>query len=879
MVTEVIEGLKGMSFEELFLWAATDIKPDALLEETVTRLHVFSIAESQARPSPLEIRARPSSFYDRRRDAAKIAFLTSNQQYQSFLNDLESLAEERSFRKEDRKKIVSEIGVTYTALLLNGKSVMGGGVAASSLFRSYLTEMVRNDVKPGWHYYTLLKVLGTSHNTEVISSLMESLNLYALIAFDCASAWFDERYESAIGPSPSEIHWLELYAKGIDDKIKEHFEYQINQIEDRVKGYGLGRQRFQEVSRHLVNTLLDETDNSVWRQFLLYKDSFGMIARHAGMFTPGPYEFDPEADINWIREFVDESYVHNPKRTFEFINRYLKVRFNFHMDSPEKLDQLVKDGKWTIPRIATIFSEQRERSNPEPKTTYGGEGSLWKFWYNEIMSGNLSPSEARLIPQQFFSVRGRLMAELKKRNPRANEGTFNEQYDNVHYAQTVNKQYAHVLTSKNMLKEPDLLIATVGIGLEPTDEQINSLLDKGYSREELLQRLQTINEWTTQTDTTITPKLLDYLSGQQDLQTAFTELDELRERTQSGKFNLDNVLQCELEFDSYVKLEAKTFGPQRQNTSPNMTQMYEQFKGLEMLPPLQEEGITLTGQELIEIDRTAYEATGLVQFLTKFQEQTNRQIYVIGNNRYGEFFVVQPVEEFLDRNIRIRYDRVSSGGTGEDTVPDVFSSGFVRELAQGMPHIVIVDGANPPKDDNTSRFSRATLGYANWFALFNDIRAGGDISVYQSDSPFPEEHLIKLRESSQYDPLRIQLEELVGSGQTYNVVQWMPELNDYVYYGDSGVVRKLVNLSTDHPLVVMANPIIYDSNEGLPRSFRHGRPGYWDDPEKNARQETIIGFGSLGVEARTEGRNLEKLLEVVQHGITEGVKNYLRFSK
>ena len=85
-------------------------------------------------------------------------------------------------------------------------------------------------------------------------------------------------------------------------------------------------------------------------------------------------------------------------------------------------------------------------------------------------------------------------------------------------------------------------------------------------------------------------------------------------------------------------------------------------------------------QDLLEVKRAAYEAVGFLQFLREFRSRTSRPIVVIGNDKgqllgggYGRFWVVEPMEERLTEDFKIRYDRVTSHGTMRLNVPSPFT--------------------------------------------------------------------------------------------------------------------------------------------------------------------------------------------------------------
>ena len=82
---------------------------------------------------------------------------------------------------------------------------------------------------------------------------------------------------------------------------------------------------------------------------------------------------------------------------------------------------------------------------------------------------------------------------------------------------------------------------------------------------------------------------------------------------------------------------------------------YEDFLKLPVLEPQEHEEFVLDGQNLIEARRVAYEAYTLLGFLRKFREGTTRPILIIGNDRYGRQWGIEPLEEYLKDDFSIVY--------------------------------------------------------------------------------------------------------------------------------------------------------------------------------------------------------------------------------
>ena len=155
----------------------------------------------------------------------------------------------------------------------------------------------------------------------------------------------------------------------------------------------------------------------------------------------------------------------------------------------------------------------------------------------------------------------------------------------------------------------------------------------------------------------------------------------------------------------------------------------------------------LDGQHLKEAGRLAYEAAGFLRFLREFRAGTSRPIVVVGNDRYGRQWAVEPFVDMLRDDFIVRYDRVPSHMTMRLGVPsarlhersfdgfggwssNAFPREFVESMGETMPHIVIADGKSAGSTTGLMRLSRGQMKYANWFVVFNDVRAEGDRSRY-----------------------------------------------------------------------------------------------------------------------------------------------------
>ncbi len=725
----------------------------------------------------------------------------------------------------NRREIASEVVTSYTSLLLSCKSELGIKVATAPLFRRYLREVLSRGVKPAWYHQTLLSSINNLRSQQLADVFLQPPNLFRMALFE------DAEDDSDMG-----------------ERRKEPI---------------------QNGGRLLVKTLLDEKDRSAWRGFLLYKDSFAVVGdiieTIMALETAGMYSDTASLQLlERQRMLFEAAFQRDNRKAFAFMNGYLRARSHISSEIQAGLDEMVMNGDWAASRIIADFDKAllASRGYFSP-AHFKEEDQTLEYWLRQILERKVNHPQALSAASLISSTVGANMLAYP-------------QITEAH----VFKRFEQLFASNNILTEDGkAAVALAKLGIVPTPELMGNLLGKNYTPAELWQRVEAIRTWALSTSTVITPTLLEYLVNGQDAQNPFKELERLQELTIAGKFSIDNVLQQELEFGKFTKLVASHSAPASPRASPpKMEELYERFKSLALLPPL-ERDVGLSPGEFLEADRAAYEAAGFLRFLREFKARTKRPIVVVGNMRYGGLFVVEPISAYLEEDgVALRYFRVGSGEMRDrTTIPEPFSKAFIQQLSQQMPHIVVVDGSANEPEEQTTRFPSAMSGYANWFALFNDIRAQADISRYAQQSSLTTQHLTELRGSPQFISLRGELEAIIASGETYGVMQFAHRLGPSVFYGNVEAVCQPIGDAADRerPLVVLANPVIYSSEEELPRHLRGSHAAYWDDPEKYAHQKIIFGFAPFGVEARTERRDERTLVEIVQLAIRARVHDYM----
>ena len=644
---------------------------------------------------------------------------------------------------------------------------------------------------------------------------------------------------------------------------------------------------YEHASYALLSTVVHETTGSAWQSFLLADDNFAAVVEQTIAISDKESK-NPQEILDSIRELVNAAYSHAPKRAGQFLKVYLKHRPSFPVPVREELDALSKRGKRRVTLRAIAFAAEMERLRPFQPFGDIAE-AVSEHWYKQILQGGITARQARRMPAQILTAKKRLLNHLRE-----TEG--DSQIDD----EFIFDRYVDVFKSTDILGLTDVIIGMHRFNLihsfhvKFNVEQIELFL-KNFPKTEVLNRFEKLEGWmgkyhkTNHDGTILTPPLIDFLSKGSDFDALLSELDRYRAATWSGQFDINNILQRDLEFRRFAYEYTRVLEPltyQLQNRYPppkSNEELYQLFNQLEELLPVATNKPHLSERHLAEVGRTAYEAVEFLKFLKGFRGRTNRHIVVVGNDRYGRQWVVEPIEAYLKEGFTLRYDRVRSGTSTRLSVPSAFPREFVKEINAQMPHIVIVDASHAPPHNDVMQLSRGLRSYAHWFAVFNDLRSEGNVGIYQDESSLPAEHLPELMKWHDYVARREQLQAWVSPGQTYRVTTWAPELKDTVILGDMQVKRypavSLEEIGGDLPLVILANPIVYRTEgDDLPDALRGTTPRYFDDPEAHAADSIVFGFGTHGLETRLEGMSTEEFVQTVQGYIKQEIDRLLKES-
>ena len=554
---------------------------------------------------------------------------------------------------------------------------------------------------------------------------------------------------------------------------------------------------------------------------------------------------------------------------------YLRQRAQIPARVRQQLDQMVKVGEHHIPRCAAAFASEIERLRSADKLGDDTD-EIFSHWFDELMAGRLTEEQARAIPAQLVAARDLMLSAFAEieRGPEVSKDNL---YDLL----------AFVFKSSDIAGVAQLVIRVYQLGLRVDIDQIQAFLTPFLRRNsigKIMRRLDRLGQWMTQFEgrnyegVIFTPVVTRHLAEHSDFEAALAEFDRLRAETLEGRFLLDNELQRDLEFLRFTHLNANLNGGRRGGD-----EQYTAFKALPVLPPSCQETVELSEQHLAQARRYGYQAACFLQFLRHFKDKTSRSIVVVGNDRYGRQWVVEPLQDYLKDDFTLRYDRVRSHASFRLRVPHEveskaragFPQDFIRELNEEMPHVVIVDARNPVRGPGMMKMSRGARDYVNWFMVFNDIRAEGDISKYAHEGAVP--HLSELRKWYEFDVVKRLIKPWVKPGSTYKITYWAPELKEYVMLGDFAMRAEYPDPTDDKPQVVISNADIYKTKgDDIYETLRGTDPYYFDGPEKYVKEEVEFGFGEYGVETRVKGPTTDEFVARVQQEITAEVGRLLQ---
>ena len=629
------------------------------------------------------------------------------------------------------------------------------------------------------------------------------------------------------------------------------------------------RRRYCRCAGHeLLTSLTDQAETRSWRRFLARPGGLDAVLIHLAATSPD------DNPLQTGRDLVEEAYDRAGGRAFPALRSYLRRRADFSPASTRLVDDAVRSGNLTGVTRAVALATEWKRAETQSGLA-GPPFRIRDHWYAEALSGRVTGSRINSVPARIADAANKLEAHLRAGRS-ANSESPADVYD----------RYGHVFMAPDVRAAAEIAIELEAGGPRMANEALGTLLGRLPSRE-ARRRLVELRAWMAQTgmtDLVVTQVLAEFLSQPDDFPSLLAELGRLIGETRRGRFDVGHHVQRDLEFAKFFHEFARLDGVYRRLPYPkeSLEELYRRFKGLPVLP-YDDPGEAETADEhALEISRLAYEAVGLLRFLRRFRAGTSRPVVVVGNNRYGRQWLVEPLEPFLDDEFTLRYDGVpshqsmrlsvpharnfewSADNTGPWT-PDAFPMEWARQIAKEMPHVVVVDSMSPGRYSGLSMFSRATKTYAHWFVVFNDVRNGGPANDFM-----PQAHLEELRHWYEYVRLHRQLQHWVGPGPGYRLGMWAPHLTDTVQLGELNIPCRPVLLDSDEPEAVLVNPMIY-GDENLPKRLHGTRPYYFDGPEGQVQEEIVFGFGPYGFQPEVRGTMTASFVAKVQRQITAEV--------
>lgn len=356
--------------------------------------------------------------------------------------------------------------------------------------------------------------------------------------------------------------------------------------------------------------------------------------------------------------------------------------------------------------------------------------------------------------------------------------------------------------------------------------------------------------------------------------TAIDKLEQLKSETARGNLNPKDRIQKDLEFFQYVCLTPIIIKPAFLLELEPETELETEYTSFSQLSFFEDEDniISLDTKEEIEAEAAAYEAARLY-WLVKERVDRGRNVIVIGNQRYGDLFVVQPLEKKLaELNIserKVAY--VRSSGTGNQSIPQIFPEGaidsFVRSLITKSPDVIIVDGTPNSFSGNTPRLPSSMTGYFNWFLAFNQA-SGND----NPNLPKPTE---QLKNSKGFQDLVDFIRDM-NPKQPYTISYWVPNPGNQIAIGN-GLITNHVSPAFEEPEVILANPVIDPKHfPKFPPQLDTHQPGYFDDPETKGKIDEEIVLTKRGVRKLRRGKTTEELISLVQNRMAFVMEEMIR---
>lgn len=281
---------------------------------------------------------------------------------------------------------------------------------------------------------------------------------------------------------------------------------------------------------------------------------------------------------------------------------------------------------------------------------------------------------------------------------------------------------------------------------------------------------------------------------------------------------------------------------------------------------------SLTPYEKFEAEITAFEAAQTYWFLRSRQE-SGRPVEVIGNQRYGKLFVIEPLEQLLKEvGISYTYPYIRSTSALSTDIQEVFEDQFVKKIITNSPDIVIVDGATRSFYQGYTRYPKSMYAFLNWFLAFDENLGDGlhSIAVHRT-------RLFK--ENPRFMSLERMLRDQYPNRPEHQLSFWNPSPTDKILMGESSITLPFIYPSSHSPHIIFANPVSDPQTAAYPiEQMRLHTPAYFDDPEKK-RTPTSNPDHPQPLELAKKIRTCDQFIAAVQTHIRNVLPEFLDVTK
>ena len=101
---------------------------------------------------------------------------------------------------------------------------------------------------------------------------------------------------------------------------------------------------YEHASYALLSTVVHETEDSAWRQFLLAEDNFAAVIEQVIAISDKESK-NPQEVLDPIRGLVNAAHTRTPKRAEQFLKAYLKYRPSFPPPIRKEVGRALNAGK------------------------------------------------------------------------------------------------------------------------------------------------------------------------------------------------------------------------------------------------------------------------------------------------------------------------------------------------------------------------------------------------------------------------------------------------------------------------------------------------------------------------------------------------------